>query len=357
MSGLGRVVLAAATIAVMATVLMPRGTTGGLDPDRVLVVAFTDETGLEQTRALGRMVQDYIIQTLTEAGFAQVVDPLTALMTEQNVAAAGVATGPGDVLVLADDARAGTVVSGSYYTADDSLHIHTRITDARDGSLLGSVAPIVGSVAGRRELLARVGQAVTATLATVSDRELGLLEPAAPPANYEAYEAFVGGMEVYQAGGTYEAAPYFVRAVAADSTFARARLWAAQSLFIPGRPADQATADSLLAPLLEAPDRLGGYDRCRLDFVLALREWSFPALYDAARCMVEAAPGSDDAKHELAIAAYRINRPRESIRLLREFDPDRGIIELDVPDYWHTAAVDSEGIVEYIVYEIRPAAN
>ena len=42
-------------------------------PDRVLVVAVADESGLEESRTLGRMALDYIIQTLTEAGFVEVV--------------------------------------------------------------------------------------------------------------------------------------------------------------------------------------------------------------------------------------------------------------------------------------------
>jgi hypothetical protein len=91
-----RIGVAAAVVIVVAGVvlLFPRGRAGGFDANRVLVVAFADESGREETTTLGRMSQDYIIQVLTEAGFAEVVDPLTALAVSQNVAVAGMVAGP-----------------------------------------------------------------------------------------------------------------------------------------------------------------------------------------------------------------------------------------------------------------------
>jgi serine/threonine-protein kinase len=102
------VAAAAVIIAVIGAVLLfPPWRGDAVDPTRVLVVAFEDESGLEESKTLGRMAQDYIIQVLSEAGFAEVVDPLTALAVSQNVAAAGMAVGPGHILALADEARAG----------------------------------------------------------------------------------------------------------------------------------------------------------------------------------------------------------------------------------------------------------
>ena len=146
---IGAAVAAVLIAVIAAALLLPRSSGGAFDPNHVLVVALADESGLEQTKALGRMAQDYIIQTLTEAGFAEVVDPLTALAVSQNVAADGMTTGVGDILALADEAGAGTVVSGSYYAEGDSIHIQTRISDARDGSLIETVGPTIGSIGAR----------------------------------------------------------------------------------------------------------------------------------------------------------------------------------------------------------------
>jgi tetratricopeptide (TPR) repeat protein len=334
----GAVVLVAAIAVVATGLLMPRGGTGGLDPDRVLVVAFTDETGLPQTRALGRMVQDYIIQTLTEAGFAEVVDPLTALAVSQNVSAAGIAAGPGNVLALANEARAGTVVSGSYYAVGDSVHIQTRVSDARDGRLLGSVPPIVGAVDTPNGMVVRLGQQAVAALASLLEHELGPFEPAVQPAAYGAYETYNEGLAAYLRRDMAEAAGHFERAASADPTFARVRLWAAQTRFLltisPDGWSHHAKAESLIAPLVESREQLSRFERCRLDFVIALGQWSdAAALYDAARCMLQAAPGSDDAKRELSQMAGALNRPGEQVDLLRELDPDRGLMRL-WDEYW-----------------------
>jgi tRNA A-37 threonylcarbamoyl transferase component Bud32/tetratricopeptide (TPR) repeat protein/TolB-like protein len=334
------VAAAAAVIAVIGTVLLfPRGSGAALDPARVLVVAFADASGREETTRLGHMVQDYIIQILTEAGFADVADPLTALTVSQNVAAAAVAAGPGDILALADEAGAGTVVSGSYYVEGDSLRIQTRISDARDGRLLGTVGPVVGSLGVPHELVARLGQEVVAALAPLLDQELGSFDPRARPAAYEAYEAYSDGLEDYLRDHHAAAARHFERAVAADPTFSRARLWAAQSYFVVSMDqhnlASHEKAESLLVPLVDSRGQLTRYERCRLDFVMAVGRADLAAGYDAARCLAQAAPGSDDARREVALFTLRLNRPREAIALLRELDPDRGLLKQWWGYWWY----------------------
>jgi tetratricopeptide (TPR) repeat protein len=248
------------------------------------------------------------------------------------------AAGPGDILALADEARAGTVVSGSYYAEGDSIHIQTRISDARNDRLMGTVGPIVGHIGARRDLVARLGREVVAALAPLLDQELESFEPAVQPATYEAYEAFGEGLEVYLRDEA-AAARHFERAAAADPTFSRATLWAAQSYMVAGwysgEWSDYAKAESLIAPLVESLGQLSRYERCRLDFVTALGpRGDLSAGYDAARCMAEAAPGSDDARREVALFTWRLNRPGEAIELLRELDPDRGLIK-QWGGYWY----------------------
>jgi DNA-binding SARP family transcriptional activator len=313
------VALAAVVIVVLAAdLLLTRAHAGGLDPNRVLVVELTDNSGREDVAVLGKMAQDYIIQILTDAGFAEVVDPVTARDVSQDVAAAGVGGGPGDILALADEARAGTVVSGSYYTARDSIYIQTRVTAA--GKLLETVGPVVGASDAIPELVARLGQEVVAALATLLNQDLRSFEPRAQPASYEAYEAYSEGLEAYTHGNPCEAARHFERAAAADPTFHRATLWAAQSYTLGAWYCTDWSmilkAESLLVPLQQSPEQLSRYERCKLDFVIALgRRSNNVAHYEAARCMAQAAPGSDEAKRELANALMRVNRPAEAIQV------------------------------------------
>jgi tetratricopeptide (TPR) repeat protein/TolB-like protein len=303
-----------------------------LDLNRVLVLTFVDNTGREETDVLARWAQDHIIQVLTEAGFAEVMDPFTTLDTSQPVAAAAKA---GDVLALAAQARAGTIVSGNIYAEGDSLHIQTRITDANDGSLMGTVRPVVGSLAALRELVASLGQEVGLALAPLLDHELGPLEPTVQPASYEAYKAYRAGLRAKELrAGVDVAVRHFERAIEADSTFARARLWAAQIHMLGGGFnsgwSGVAKADSLIAPLVESPAQLSRYERCQLQFVKAVRPpRHVPSMYDATRCMVEVAPGSDNAKGELQLNALRVNRPREAMALRRDIHPVKKF-----PGYW-----------------------
>ncbi|KPK57045.1 MAG: hypothetical protein AMS21_11985 [Gemmatimonas sp. SG8_38_2] len=333
--------VAAAAVAIMAlgtALLLSSWRGGAFDPSRVLVVEFTDNSGREDAAVLGSMVQDYIIQILTDAGFGEVVDPVTALAASQNVAAAAVAPGAEEVLALADEARAGTVVSGSYYATGDSIKMQTRIIDVSEGKVMGTVGPIAGSIAAPSELVGRLADAVVAALAALFDEDLGAWEPRVQPATVGAYEAYSEGIEAYLRDSMLDAARHFGRAVTADPMFSRARLWAAQSYLVfewlPRESSNLAKVDSLTAPLIESRAQLSRYDRCHLDLVMAIRpRRSTPALYEAARCMAQAAPGSDNAKKEAAVTALMVNRPGEAVELLRQLDPDRGLTK-QWWEYW-----------------------
>jgi tetratricopeptide (TPR) repeat protein len=336
------IAVAVSSVLVALAVALLRPRVKEPDSNRILVVAFTDESGVEDSKAFGRMAQDYIIQVLTDAQFAEVVDPLTALAVSQNVATAGTA-GLGDLRKLTDEGQAGTVVSGRYYTSGDSVHVQARITDTRNGRLLATVGPLDGSLHALSELVTRLGREVAAALAPLLNKDLSSFELKARPATYEAFEAYLDGLQAYLRDGAVQAAGDFERAVAADSSFARARLWAAQAHFLLAAGQDgwshQAKAESLIAPLVKSRGQLSRYENCRLDFVIALGQWSSVSTgYNAARCMVEAAPGSDDAKREVALFLLYLNRPAQGIKVLRELNPDRGLMKQWAEDYWGNLA-------------------
>jgi tetratricopeptide (TPR) repeat protein len=164
-----------------------------------------------------------------------------------------------------------------------------------------------------------------AALAALFNQELGSWEPMVQPATYEAYEAYDEGLEAFLRNEMAEAGRHFERAAASDPTFYRAALSAALCYRLVG-PYEK--SDSLIAILVESRDRLSRYERCRLDFVTSVwgAQGNLSAAYDATRCMLQAAPGSDDARKDVALCALRINRPAEAVERLRELDPDRGLI-------------------------------
>ncbi|UCG85547.1 MAG: tetratricopeptide repeat protein, partial [Gemmatimonadota bacterium] len=212
--------------------------------------------------------------------------------------------------------------------------IQTRITDARRDRVLRAVGPTVGSISARSELVGRLGREVVAALAPLLDQDLGSWEPAVRPATFQAYQAYSEGLEAVlqdRPEKMVEAGRLFEQALAADSTFHSARLGAAQAYQVVGRAFEwsyYAKADSLIATLVESRAQLTRYERCRLDLVMAIGPRpDFSAAYEAARCMVEEEPGSEQAKRELAILTYRINRPAAAIEILGELDPDRGLMK------------------------------
>jgi DNA-binding SARP family transcriptional activator len=307
---IGVAVATVATLVLAAALLLPRWSGRTLFPDRVIVVAFTDESGLEEAYALGRMAQDYIIDILTEAGFADVFDP-------QAVGQAEVASGQGDILGLAHENGARTVVSGSYYAEGDSLQLLARITDARDSRLMDMVGPVVGSLSAPRELVTALGEQVVARLASLLDYDLRDYEPTVQPATYEVYEAFSEGRDAMGGlGGPLAAGRHFERAVAIDTTFYRAMLWAAHSYIWAG-PQYHERVESWIAKVEESRAELTRYERARLDFVIAeaIRP-SVQAAYEAAHRMARAAPGLEQPKHEIAFLSLRSFRPRETIEVL-----------------------------------------
>lgn len=311
-----RIGVAATALGIVVTgaaLLVPRWRGRALAPDRVLIVALEEEGESQATGILGRWVQDYIIQVLADADFADVVLPQTAGVVRMTAE-------PRDVVALAQEAGARTVVWGDYHVAGDSLYVQVRITDAGDGSVIGTVGPVIGSVAARRELVAALGQEVVARLASQLDHELEDYEPTVAVATYQAYEAYVEGLDVLGSGETVAAARHFERAAATDSTFYRAMLWAAHSYLWSGPPY-QGKVESWLTTLEASRSHLTRYERCRLDFLTAIAiRPSLRTAYDAAHCMAQAAPGYAKAKDEVAFLALRSFHPREAIDVLKGLD-------------------------------------
>ena len=60
-----------------------------------------------------------------------------------------------------------------------------------------------------------------------------------------------------------------------------------------------------------------------------------------------------DSMHKFRYRGGLIDRQLKFQGVL-DFDPQAGIRELDVPENWHKVLEDQNGIVEYIVYKVKP---
>jgi TolB-like protein len=297
--------------------------TGALSP--VVVMPFENRSGERDLDALGAMAADWVARGLTEATFLTVLEAHSALAATRTL---GPAATP---VAVGRETGAGVAVSGSYFVQGDSLHFQAQIASTANGSILLGIG---GVTAPRRRPLdgvEQLRQRVLAALASLHDKEVTTFQTGlAQPPTYAAYREYTEGLELYLRTAWRDAARHFQRAAALDSSFLVARLWAAQSW----DGVDNAQAKSILHGLQPLRHRLGGFDRARFDFVMAQDP---EEAYRAALRMVEAAPGSVDARREAALSALRVLRPREALKRLQELDPGSGLMR-EWGDYWSAVA-------------------
>jgi DNA-binding SARP family transcriptional activator/TolB-like protein len=301
-----------------------------LDPTRVLVGIFANETGDPSLDHLGRMAADWITQGLTYTGFVDVVSFGTPLLTRPLKEGID----PRERNDLAEVARAhgtGTVIQGGYYRQGDTVVFQARVTRARDGDVLAAIGPVAGHVGETVDAAERLRDRVTTTLATLTDPRLAKwARYASKPPTFEAYKEFVEGIELHTHAKFREAIPHFLRAAALDSNFTMASLWAA---FAYGNAGQRAPADSLRQALDRRRGQLAPLDRLLLDYQLGYYGRDRHSALEAMRRFVEIAPGSEYL-YKAGLAALMANRPREAIGFLTQADSESGWLRGWV-SYWN----------------------
>ena len=142
------IVVLGAITAIGATLMRNgRGDAPALDPTRVLVDIYQNETGDPSLDALGRMATDRVTAGLTYTGFVEVVSLGTQLLSREPVVTdPGSTEGSGRLQALARANGTGTVVWGSYYLQGDSLHFLAHVTNAATGEELATLEPVRGPV-------------------------------------------------------------------------------------------------------------------------------------------------------------------------------------------------------------------
>ncbi len=294
-----------------------------LEPNRVLVLPFANQTGDPELDRLGAMAADWITRGLAETGLVQAVPAMGIEPTEAFDALVSPAEAARSMAVAT---RAAIAVFGSFYRQGDSLAFEARITDVATGELLRAVGGISVPVQAPIEAVETLRQRTTGALATVLDPMLeSWASAASQPPSYEAYELYAEGMEAFFRSSEgverfRRAAEYFHRAAELDSSFVVPLLWA---LYAHGNAGDFTRRDSLAQALDERRDRLTRWERALLDAHLAVSRGDLLGEYRAYSRVVEMTPGSE-WNYKLADAAYRLQRPQEAVDLLSQVNPAHG---------------------------------
>ncbi len=317
------VIVALGAIAVAGATVIGngRGDAPALDPTRVLVDIFQNETGDPSLDHLGRMATDRVTAGLTLTSFMDVVSLGTRLLSRQPVVPDTGLLEQADLQALARANGTGTVVSGSYYLQGDSVHFLAHVTNAATGEELAALEPVVGAIDTPVAAVEQLRDRVMTTLATLTDHRLAKwMRYASKPPTFEAYTEFVEGIELHMHQKPREALPHFLAAAALDSTFTMASLWAVNAY---GNSAQWALRDSIGQALNRRRGQLAPLDRLLLDFTLAYYDADYESALEAMRRFVEIAPGSEFL-YEAGHAARMADRPGEAIEFLTQADPESG---------------------------------
>ena len=134
-----------AALAVAGVVLLPSrpvaGRSTGLDPRRVAVATLSNETGDGRLAPLGAQVGAWITDRVSRLKGVEVVTSATTVPTHHDARAA--ADQPERLHALAEETRAGTLVTGSYYREPKgSVEFHIEIVDANSGEVLRAIGPV-----------------------------------------------------------------------------------------------------------------------------------------------------------------------------------------------------------------------
>ncbi|MEP7384278.1 MAG: FlgO family outer membrane protein [Gemmatimonadota bacterium] len=233
-----------------------------------------------------------------------------------------------DAQQLGRDVDAGTVVTGSYVLRGDSMMIEARIINVANGRVARAVEPVV---AHRTDPLAAVEllrQRVAGALASELDRVItALVREGSQPPTYEAYLAWVRGLDLFSRVDFAGAIPFFLRAAALDSNFVAPLLWAAASH---GNLGQMRPCDSLVQVVKGRSAQLGPLDRGLLDLWIANMKGDHAGRYNAAKRMLQEAPSSEQALFLVGWTATSALRTNEAIAALRRIPVERSRVHWDL---------------------------
>jgi TolB-like protein len=214
----------ALVLAAGAFLLVSRLRKPGADRHRVAIAVFVNRTGDSTLEPFGSMLADWVTRGVTQAALVDVVD--VGAIHVQGRSPEGQPTDPYE---LARRNGAGTVVSGSYYLATDTLVVRATVEDAVAGTVLQTVPPVHVPATAAVRALDEVKERVLVALGGVFDvRYAGLTARASAPESFQAYQQFLAGQEAYWLGHPpQEVRGHFARAAAEDSSFTAPAVWLA----------------------------------------------------------------------------------------------------------------------------------
>ena len=316
-----------------------------LDPGRVLVAPFENETGDTSLAFLGNMTADWIAQGLAKTGAVDVVDARTAAITSKVVERTPKLLRTGDFArALAQETGAGTVIAGSLYRDRDTVRIQARIVAVATGRILHPVDPVSGPAGDYNALIEQVRMRTVAALASVVDTTRGSWTIAlGTPPSYEAYQELMRAIDAYLTADYEPVFEHLSRARELDSTWAAPMVFEA---YVRTENEEYERADTLAHTAERQRTRLGPTESGMLDFVKAMIAGDPNEQLRTAQAVARVSPGSTEIPLLTARIGVETMRPHAALAALEMVDPSRGA-SLATNTYWELKASAYHLLADY----------
>jgi len=312
--------------AIVLVLFLPRGPS--LDPNRVVVDVFENQTGDPKLDHLGHMAADWIAQGLSQTGVVYVAD------LPQAGASKGLKEGKDLARSLAEEAGAGKVISGSYYLQEENIVFNAQIWDTQEGILLPGLDPVSGPVNEPVKAIESLRQRVMGILASTLDERISpFVDLGMRPPTHEAYREYLDGDQAFFRREYRKAIEYYSRAIDLDPDFILPYFWIAWSYH---HLREYAKIEPFLRKLDKSRDKLAPVHRHLLDHFGARINGDNEEAYNAY-CQYSIARIGTKIAYNVAYNANRINRPREAVEILEKHDPDTVRRWVRFWYYWTTA--------------------
>jgi tetratricopeptide (TPR) repeat protein len=285
-----------------------------LEPQRIAVAVFENRTGDASLDPLGRMASDWIIQGLSRVEGCEVVPSISILFAQP--AEGANRPMPRDPLqTLAQETGAGTIVSGTYQLAGDTLRFQARVTDAVHSRLRYALEPVCAPRGAPLEAIDALRQRVMGALTVQERASYHEVEPQRPP-RYDAYREYITGFELFETDNV-RALDHFVRATELDPGFVTPLYYEA---YIRERLGEYARVEEILRTLGGKRQDLHPFARHWLDVMVAYAGHRYPEALQYSRAALKEAPRDPITLLWAGYMARACNRPREAVTVYRDLD-------------------------------------
>jgi tetratricopeptide (TPR) repeat protein len=271
------------------------------------VAPFENQTRDESLDQIGTIATSWINQGISQTAVVEVVPSVAVLQFERSHNS--------DVLALARETGAGTVVSGVYHTVDNSLSFQAEITDVKTGKLIESFPPVSGPLEDKMAVIENLRERVKGALASQFDILYGEIPLKGPPL-YEAYNEYMLGLKIFF---RTQAIEHFERALELDQEFTLPYIGLAVKY---GSLREWEKVEPIFEYLDQNQEQLSPYERHWLDCIAGYMEGNKESALNHIRQVENLAPEYIYVNYMVGLTANTVNRPRITIEAFEKIQPE-----------------------------------